>query len=253
MEELILNKLNAIAEENNVEILFACESGSRGWGFSSIDSDYDVRFIYRRKVDAYLSVFSEPDEINVPITSELDICGWDIRKVVQLLFKSNVTPFEWLQSPIIYVESFAFRSLMLAALPKYYDAKRHMDHYLGLVRGQLAVADMGNMKLKSFFYSLRSLLSAKWTMEHGHFAPMELNPLLNLLPKELHAKVTALRVIKADVDESHFMTIPEDLALFIQDEYERLASYRCGLKSGTADLRALTDLFQHIIKDDDYS
>ena len=37
--------LAEIEQENNVRILFACESGSRAWGFESKDSDYDVRFI----------------------------------------------------------------------------------------------------------------------------------------------------------------------------------------------------------------
>ncbi len=46
MQNVILEKLKYIEEENNVKILYAVESGSRGWGFASRDSDYDVRFIY---------------------------------------------------------------------------------------------------------------------------------------------------------------------------------------------------------------
>jgi predicted nucleotidyltransferase len=41
----IKQKLLEIEKEHNVKILYAVESGSRAWGFESLDSDYDVRFI----------------------------------------------------------------------------------------------------------------------------------------------------------------------------------------------------------------
>ena len=44
--QLIKEKLSQIEERENIRILYACESGSRAWGFASPDSDYDVRFIY---------------------------------------------------------------------------------------------------------------------------------------------------------------------------------------------------------------
>ncbi len=42
--QLILQELRTIEQEENVRILYACESGSRAWGFPSKNSDYDVRF-----------------------------------------------------------------------------------------------------------------------------------------------------------------------------------------------------------------
>ncbi|MBO4368604.1 MAG: nucleotidyltransferase domain-containing protein [Desulfovibrio sp.] len=42
----ILERLASAETENNVRILYAFESGSRAWGYTSQDSDFDVRFIY---------------------------------------------------------------------------------------------------------------------------------------------------------------------------------------------------------------
>jgi len=42
----INSELERIEQEKGVCIVYACESGSRAWGFESSDSDYDVRFIY---------------------------------------------------------------------------------------------------------------------------------------------------------------------------------------------------------------
>ena len=57
MKPIILNKLKQIENDYNIEILFAVESGSRAWGFPSTDSDYDIRFIYKRKLNDYLNNF----------------------------------------------------------------------------------------------------------------------------------------------------------------------------------------------------
>ncbi|MBC7920475.1 MAG: nucleotidyltransferase domain-containing protein, partial [Ferruginibacter sp.] len=46
MEATITQQLWQLAAERNVTVLYACESGSRAWGFPSPDSDYDVRLVY---------------------------------------------------------------------------------------------------------------------------------------------------------------------------------------------------------------
>lgn len=46
MRERVLRQLKEVEQRYGVRVLYACESGSRGWGFASPDSDYDVRFLY---------------------------------------------------------------------------------------------------------------------------------------------------------------------------------------------------------------
>lgn len=69
-------RLAGIETEYGVRVLYACESGSRGWGFASPDSDYDVRFIYVHSLQWYLQVSAQRDVIEIPISDELDINGW---------------------------------------------------------------------------------------------------------------------------------------------------------------------------------
>ena len=56
----IKERLSQIEERENICIIYACESGSRAWGFASPDSDYDVRFVFVRPVQDYLRVDNFP-------------------------------------------------------------------------------------------------------------------------------------------------------------------------------------------------
>ncbi len=59
------------------------ESGSRAWGFASLDSDYDVRFVYVRPEEAYLSIDEPRDVIMWQLDEVLDINGWDLKKALR--------------------------------------------------------------------------------------------------------------------------------------------------------------------------
>jgi len=54
IDERIRAALAGIEAAEEVSVLYACESGSRAWGFASADSDYDVRFIYLHRPEWYL-------------------------------------------------------------------------------------------------------------------------------------------------------------------------------------------------------
>jgi len=128
VKEIIFEKLKAIEYQFDVRIRYACESGSRAWGFASPDSDYDVRFVYVHKADYYLSIDDQRDVIEVPINDLLDINGWELRKALRLFRKSNAPLYEWLQSPIVYSADSNFVSNMKALMPTYFSPRAGMHH-----------------------------------------------------------------------------------------------------------------------------
>jgi predicted nucleotidyltransferase len=52
----IVSALKTLAQERQITLLYAVESGSRAWGFAFEDSDWDVRFIYVHAPEWYLSI-----------------------------------------------------------------------------------------------------------------------------------------------------------------------------------------------------
>ena len=120
LHQRVRNELARVESECQVRVLFACESGSRAWGFASLDSDYDVRFLYVHRRDWYLSVEDRCDVIEEPIADDLDVSGWELRKALRLLRKSNPPLLEWLKSPVVYRHDPVFAAEFGAVAAEFY-------------------------------------------------------------------------------------------------------------------------------------
>jgi predicted nucleotidyltransferase len=212
--------LASLATTHNIHILYACESGSRAWGFPSPDSDYDVRFVYAHPADWYLRLDEGPDTLNFPVDAELDLAGWELRKTLRLLRGANAALFEWLQSPIVYHEALDFRARLAPLLPQAFNPKAGLHHYLGqLRRGVEEDLASEEVRLKRLFYALRAALAARWIRERpGSIPPMEFLPLRALLPASLQPIADELLAQKAVSNEKTTVTRPAALVEFLAAE-----------------------------------
>lgn len=232
----ILERLAAIERAESVRVLYACESGSRAWGFASPDSDYDVRFIYVRPRDWYLSIDLERrrDVIERPIEGALDINGWDLRKALHLMRKSNPPLFEWLHSPFVYRAEPGFRAAMLGLAPAYYSPAGCAWHYLHMARGNRREYLQGDpVRLKKYLYVLRPLLAVRW-LESGRGAvPVPFRELVETLvpPGELRDAIEHLLRLKQSGAELAWGPRMPALSDWLAAELARLAG---GPKLGPA-------------------
>ncbi|MEE9609612.1 MAG: nucleotidyltransferase domain-containing protein, partial [Desulfatiglandales bacterium] len=180
MEEKILTNLDQIEKEYMVKIILACESGSRAWGFPSKDSDYDVRFIYVNPRDWYLSISEKRDVIELPIDNELDINGWDLRKALQLLRKSNSPLLEWLSSPIQYRNWNSAVDPIIKLSKKAFMPISSCYHYLSVARNNMSkFQNDKKIKIKTYMYAIRTILCCQWIVKNLNQPPMHINDLLS--------------------------------------------------------------------------
>ncbi|MGI4872991.1 MAG: nucleotidyltransferase domain-containing protein [Janthinobacterium lividum] len=223
MQPRIQAALLALEAEHGIRVLYACEAGSRAWGFPSPDSDYDVRFIYCHPPAWYLRLDEGPDTLNFPVDDELDLAGWELRKALRLLRGSNAALFEWLQSPIVYHEAAGFRAQLAPLLPVAFNLKAGQHHYLGqLRRGVEEDLLPTEVRLKRLFYALRSALAARWIREKHALPPMEfeplVEPLLKLLP-DFQEEIGELLAQKRLSNEKTTVPRPAALAAWLAEEY----------------------------------
>lgn len=135
MEQKILQYIDQLEKEKDIKILLACETGSRAWGFPSPDSDFDIRIIYAHKKDWYLSLFEKKDSIERMFeNNDLDITGWDLRKSLRLLRKSNAPLLERIQSPITYKSDAYFITEIKSLATSQYSRIATIHHYLCMAK-----------------------------------------------------------------------------------------------------------------------
>jgi uncharacterized protein len=243
----IASQLQQLASQEQIVILYACESGSRGWGFPSPDSDYDVRFIYLRPLEWYLSIDKHSDTIDLPVNPLLDINGWDLRKALKLFKGSNSVIYEWLQSPIIYQNNSNIDQELLALSPSYYAPRAGIYHYLNLTIScykEYLQSDL--VKLKKYFYALRPILAASWIIQHHTYPPMVFDQLLDLIVdrQDVCVEIDQLLTIKATASESTMIPVNLILNNFIETELENCSQAVKLIPNPKIDALALDQLFQ---------
>ncbi|MDD5057389.1 MAG: nucleotidyltransferase domain-containing protein [Sideroxydans sp.] len=245
MHQRIQETLSRIEAENDVRILFACESGSRGWGFESADSDWDVRFIYCHPRNWYLSVEEGRDVIELPIDELLDANGWDLRKSLRLMKKSNPVLLEWLSSPIVYREDAAAMAAYRALAQDFYQPAACLHHYLHMAKGNFREYLQGEtVWLKKYFYVLRPVLACLWIERGLGVVPMAFDDLVAgvVNDSELKACIVSLAEQKrsgAEMDNG--ARIPA-IHTFLEREIARLSVVAAGISRNPVSVELLVKM-----------
>ncbi|RWX02287.1 nucleotidyltransferase domain-containing protein [Flavobacterium cerinum] len=248
MHQLISNKLSSLENDKQVKILHAVESGSRAWGFASPDSDYDIRFIYKHSPEWYLSLWEKSDVIEFMTVEDLDGSGWDLAKSLKLLAKSNVPLIEWLYSPVEYQTNDDFLKQMRLFANDCFSPIASLHHYLGTTKNFMEICESEHVKLKSYFYALRTALAGKWIIQNNSFPPVAFAELLPIAPANIQEKILELQFIKAQQDEKYLHPKEEVITQFLQETILFNQEKSQSLSSGKKINQDLEDFFKAEIK-----
>jgi uncharacterized protein len=250
VKDEIIAELDAIERDHAVRVLYCCESGSRAWGFESVDSDYDPRFIYVHPQNWYLSIEQGRDVIERQAPGDLDLAGWELAKALRLFRKSNPPMMEWLASPLVYRSDDTFMFELRELLPVYYSPDRCFMHYRSMAVGNYRTYLKGEVvRLKKYLYVLRPVLGCLWIERGMGPVPVQFVEKLDaLFPSgALREEIDELIRIKMSGGELDEGKRNDVISGFLERELERLE----GLSLRGADLpdpEPLNDLFRRTIR-----
>ena len=186
-------ELDALEKEFHIKILYAVETGSRGWGFANEDSDYDVRFYYVRPLYDYLSIDKKRDVIDIhdlgrrKYKYDLDLSGWDITKVLQVHRQSNPNLREHMLHNMVYRGNCNFLDMLpdfdLNTLKHAYGSMTY-NNYMKYIKGA-HTDDFSPRVVKTYCYCIRQILAWILIDKYGDVnAPINIDELFSRFENE---------------------------------------------------------------------
>ena len=148
-------------------LLLLAVTGSHHYGFSSPDSDIDLKGIHAAPTEALLGlgkVVEAHDALEVFEGTECDLTTHEISLALRLLLRGNGNMLERIFSPFQVVETDALDSLRLLARGSL--SKRVVEHYGGYFRGMCREHER-EPTVKSLLYTFRVALTGIHLLRTG--------------------------------------------------------------------------------------
>jgi predicted nucleotidyltransferase len=233
MQQEIQRQLRELEQIYNIRILYACEAGSRAYGLHTKQSDFDVRFIFKYHAYEYLKLQAPKEVIQDSSLPQADIQGWDLYKSLHLFSKSNPSLYEWLHSPVVYIEDAAFAKELRVCIQEQYGLKSIGFHYWQLIKSNLKKrfsppVQTGDIKIS--LHIMRAYLSLQFMFQHHSLPPLSFHELVRRgeLPKEMGEQTLLLQKAKqshqaVDMDVClDIMKFGEEQLPILKGELEKL-------------------------------
>ncbi|MBL4661000.1 MAG: nucleotidyltransferase domain-containing protein, partial [Alcanivoracaceae bacterium] len=178
--------------------------------------------------------------------NDLDFSGWDLRKCLRLLMKSNAALLERIQSPIIYQADTSFLNEIMAIATPCYSRRATLHHYLGLAKRSYSdIIDNKQYKLKKFFYALRAATACRWIITKDKMPPIEFQNMLYVLniDESIIKRIESLIELKATISESYLHEGDGEILEFINDNIIHARKQAGDLPVAICDIEKLNTFF----------
>lgn len=166
-------RLQSILLEQRYPLLFVTLSGSHLYGFSSPDSDYDLRGVHILPAREVLILGKPKVSINFIKEYqglEIDLATHDVRKFFELLLSKNGNTLECIYSPLVVYttpEHDELKALAMRCVTRYY-----VYHYLGFANSQIKLYQKEEQRqVKPLLYIYRVILTGIHLLRTGQLEP----------------------------------------------------------------------------------
>ena len=179
-----------------------------------------MRYVFIRPIKDYLRIDLLPGHIDGPLDEVQDYSGWDVKKALGLLGKSNPSLLEWLHSPVVYAQTAAWRHFADCA-DAYFSAERNLHHqYASAYSTWRNFLQGEQVRLKKYLYALRPLLCFRYVEQYRKVAPVPFDKLCAaVLPDSMRGVVDDLLAQKKQAREKETAPRIPELDAYLLAEF----------------------------------
>ena len=253
IKQTIIDKLHQTETTHKVKIPLAIESGSRGWGFAATNADYDCRFIYAHSTERYLSVFEPSEFIEYEVDETYDIKGYDLKRVLKYIVKSQATIYEWLSSNVVYIKDEATTKILQNLAADFFNPIPVSHHYLSLARKMLSeITATDEAKIKKYFYILRPIANLNVIHQYNKMPFMEYDKTLEAAtpPHDISVAIQELKEHKMKMMEHDKIPTNKLLVDYFNSEISRFEGILKAMKhEKNTDHAYVDEVFRTLLKE----
>ena len=256
MKNEILEELKKIEEENNIKIIFASDTGSRTLGYSTEESDYDLRFIYIQKPENYLKLKEGKDTIQKKVSidngmkSDFDFVGFDIKKALNLIASTNIQVWQWLFSSKVYIETVSSNEMKKISAD-FFELKKFYHQYAGIISNNYKRKIKNQKEIKSKYYiialiRIASMLKIEKEFKYDFSEGTEES--YKNLPENISKKIKLLVLERKEGKET--VVLDEELNEYIELKIEELHKKADETAAIDKNIEKINRFFYEIISDE---
>lgn len=156
----------------------ARDFGSRAWNLDSKWSDHDIAFVFRQDPIEYAQVSEYQQSIDRDSEHEgvkHTFMGWNLKRFMNLLHKSNPSTIEFLNSDVNYIYGDSHWQELTEYVNQHFKPIAMMGHYHSMAKSNYEkyLKPEKDPSLKRNLYVVRALLYKKWIAETHQVPPLD--------------------------------------------------------------------------------
>ena len=250
MKDRILKIIKEIEKEKNVKVILVADTGSRSLGYSTSSSDYDIRFIYIQKPEKYLRLGIGKDTIERK-ADNFDFVGFDLRKALEMIRKSNIQMWQWLYSTQVILKT-ELSEKIKNLMPEFFVPKIALHQYAGISSNNFKrkIAKEENVKIKYYILSVIRIATGLKIARDKKYPEIEhIDHIGNILPEKVYEEVKRILKLRTEFFQET-VAANKILDSFIKENIEMLNTISDSIEVKEREQEKLDELFFEIVKDE---